>query len=274
MDQRRNRKRTAGFTLLELLVAVAIVIVLAGISFQVFTNMVQSANLTRATQKIKDLGQAFVDYTSDHGGRLPLENADIPDISADQEDWTVAASEEAEEAWYNVLPERMGFRSVAQLGEENAPQSFYASAYPTFLGGAPYFKSEKKLKRPYFAIGMNSRLQRRSLDGYKDPGTLASIQQPVNTVIFLERGLPKDKEHSKAQRKFNGAPKANPRAFATRHNQKGVLLFVDGHTEVRRVPELIKASGEIIVPEDQSPGTSVVWTRDPDDDPNEEPDAE
>ncbi|MED5418813.1 MAG: hypothetical protein VYA27_08920, partial [Verrucomicrobiota bacterium] len=107
--------------------------------------------------------------------------------------------------------------------------------------------------------------------GYKDPGTLASIQQPVNTVIFLERGLPKDEEHSKAQRKFNGAPKANPRAFATRHNQKGVLLFVDGHTEVRRVSELIKASGEIIVPEDQSPGTSVVWTRDPDDDPNEEP---
>ena len=99
MDQRRNRKRTAGFTLLELLVAVAIVIVLAGISFQVFTNMVQSTNLTRATQKIKDLGQAFVDYTSDHGGRLPLENADMPDISADQEDWAVAASEQAEEAW-------------------------------------------------------------------------------------------------------------------------------------------------------------------------------
>ena len=274
MDQRCNRKRTAGFTLLELLVAVAIVIVLAGISFQVFTNMVQSANLTRATQKIKDLGQAFVDYTSDHGGRLPLENADVPGISADREDWAVASSEEAEEAWYNVLPERMGFRSVAQLAEENAPQAFYSSSYPTFLGAAPYFKSEKKLKRPYFAIGMNSRLQRRSLDGYKDPGTLASIQQPVNTVIFLERGLPKDEEHSKAQRKFNGAPKANPRAFATRHNQKGVLLFVDGHTEVRRVPELIKASGEIIVPEDQSPGKTVVWTRDPDDDPNEEPGAE
>ena len=274
MNRRRYRKATGGFTLLELLVAVAIVIVLAGISFQVFTNMVQSANLTRATQKIKDLGQAFVDYTSDHGGLLPLENADIPDISADQEDWSVAASEEAEQAWYNVLPERMGYRSVAQLGEENAAEAFYASSYPTFLSGAPYFKSEKKLKRPYFAIGMNSRLQRRSPDGYKDPGTLASIQQPVNTVIFLERGLPKDEEHSKAQRKFNGAPKANPRAFATRHNQKGVLLFVDGHTEVRRVPELIKASGEIIVPEDQSPGKTVVWTRDPDDDPNEEPGAE
>ncbi len=273
MNQRCNRK-PAGFTLLELLVAVAIVIVLAAISFQVFTNMVQSANLTRATNKIKDLGQAFVDYTTDHGGRLPLENADIPEISADAEDWAVAASEEAEDAWYNVLPDRMGYRSVAQLGQDNAPMAFYDSSYPIFMGSAPYYKSEKRLKRPYFAIGMNSRLQRRSLDGYKDPGTLASIQQPANTVIFLERGLPKDKQHSKAQRKFNGSPKANARAFATRHNQKGVLLFVDGHTEVRKVPELIRPSGEIIVPEDQEPGTFIVWTRDPDDDPNAEPGGE
>ncbi len=105
MEPKCHRKATRGFTLLELLVAVAIVIVLAGLSFQVFTNMVQGANLTRATQKIKDLGQAFVDYTTDHGGRLPLENADVPDISAEAEDWAVAASEEAEEAWYNVLPE-------------------------------------------------------------------------------------------------------------------------------------------------------------------------
>ncbi len=274
MNRRCTRKAAAGFTLLELLVAVAIVIVLAAITFQGFTNMVQSANLTRATQKIKDLGQAFVDYTSDHGGRLPLENADIPNISGGDEDWIVAASEEAEEAWYNVLPDRMGYRTVAQLGKDNAPGAFYEGSYPTFLGGAPYFKSEKKLERPYFAIGMNSRLQRRSLDGYKDPGTLASIQQPVSTVIFLERGLPKDKKHSKAQRKFNGSPKANPRAFAARHNQKGVLLFVDGHTEVRRVPDLIKVSGEIITPEDQAPGSSIVWSRDPDDDPNVEPGAE
>ena len=184
MDLRCKRKPAGGFTLLELLVAVAIVIVLAGITFQVTTSMVENANLTRATQKIKDLGQAFVDYTSDHGGRLPLENADVPNISADSEDWTVAASEEAEEAWYNVLPERMGFPSVAELGVDNAPSGFYDPAYPIFLQGAPYHSGDKKLERPYFSVGMNSRLQRRRSDGYKDPGTLASIQQPVNTVIF------------------------------------------------------------------------------------------
>ena len=258
-----------GFTLLELLVAVAIVIVLAGITFQVADNMKQAANLTSATQRIKDLGQAFVDYTTDSGGLLPLENADVPNISADNENWSVAASEAAEYAWYNVLPDRMSFSSVAELGEKNNPEEFYLDSYPLFVKGAPYPKGDKRFARPYFAIGMNSRLQRRNSEGVKIPGTLASIQQPVNTVMFLERGLPRDRKSSKAQRKFNGSPKANPRAFATRHNQKGVLLFVDGHVEVRSVKELIHPSGRIIVPEDQVSGTTIIWTRDPDDDPND-----
>ncbi|HAO97242.1 MAG TPA: type IV pilin protein, partial [Verrucomicrobiales bacterium] len=48
MEPKCHRRAKGGFTLLELLVAMAIVIVLAGISFQVYTNMVQGANLTRA----------------------------------------------------------------------------------------------------------------------------------------------------------------------------------------------------------------------------------
>ena len=110
---------------------------------------------------------------------------------------------------------------------------------------------------------MNSRLQRRDDDGNKEQGTLASIQQPVNTVAFLERGMPGDKKVSKAQRGFDAGPKANPRAFAGRHNQKGILLFVDGHVEVRPVSDLITRAGRIIFPQE-----GVIWTRDPELDPN------
>lgn len=253
---------------MELIVAVAIILVLASITLQVVGNMRDTAELARSTQKIKDLGQAFVDYTTDSSGELPLENADIPNIQADKETWTVASSEAADKAWYNVLPERMGFDSVATLGESGEVDKFYRTGFPLYVPGAPYPKEGKRNKRMYFAIAMNSRLQRRGADGYKYAGTLASIQQPVNTVIFLERGLPKDKQFSKAQRKFNGAPKANPRAFATRHNQKGILLFVDGHTEVLRVTDLITPSGRILTPDDQE-GSNVIWTKDPDDDPND-----
>ena len=112
--------------------------------------MVQGANLTRATQKIKDLGQAFVDYTTDHGGRLPLENADVPDISAEAEDWAVAASEEAEEASPDVVrqvqPQEPTPKPVpsmnspedvkdwcGQMCEEDGKQFLLVNALPTFI---------------------------------------------------------------------------------------------------------------------------------------------
>lgn len=245
-----------GFTIMELLVAVAIVVVLAGISFQVVKNMQESANMTRAMQKIKNLGEAFVGYTTDNGGILPREDAPGAD------DWHKATQPEAQNAWYNVLPAAMGFASVGQLVEENRVESFYDESYPLYVPGAPYPKSDKKYREPLYAIGMNSRLQRKGDNDVKDLGTLASIRRPVDTVMFLERGLPGDKKVSKAQRGFDGRPKANPRAFAARHNQKGILLFVDGHAEITQVSDLITNAGRIIHQE------GIIWTRDPEEDPN------
>lgn len=70
---------TRGFTVMELLVVVAIVIALASIAFSVTRNMQETTELTRAAQKIKNLGEAFVGYTSDSGGVLPREDATGPD---------------------------------------------------------------------------------------------------------------------------------------------------------------------------------------------------
>ncbi len=246
-----------GFTIMELLVAVAILIVLAAIAITVSKNMKENANLVRATAKIKNLGEAFVAYTADSGGLLPFEDAPGSD------NWNTAGKPEASEAWYNALTQRMGVATVGELANDNNPEGFYLDSYPLYVPGAPYPKSDKKYSRPYFAIGMNSRLQRKDDDGKKEQGTLASIQDPVRTVVFLERGMPGDQKVSKAQRGFNAQPKANPRAFAGRHNDQGILLFADGHTEVRKVSDLISKAGRIVFPQDR-----VIWTRDPEEDPN------
>ena len=126
-----------------------------------------------------------------------------------------------------------------------------------------YPKGAKKFRRPYFAFAINSRLQRRDENGNKEPGTLAAIVDHGRTVAFLERGLPSDRKVSRAQRGFTGGAKANPRAFAARHNKKGVLIFIDGHAEVRGVYELIERNGRIIYPQQR-----VIWTPDPEEDPN------
>jgi prepilin-type N-terminal cleavage/methylation domain-containing protein/prepilin-type processing-associated H-X9-DG protein len=252
---RKPKKARAGFTMMELLVAIAIVVALAAIAFTVSASMKNRANMARANQKIRDIGAAFVGYTADSGGLLPYEDSPGADT------WNTAAKPENSEVWYNALPRSMGQPSVGDLARE--PERFYQESYPLFLPGAPYPKSDKKLGQPYFAIGMNSRLQRKDENEKKEQGTLASILDPVRTVAFLERGMPGDKKTSPVQKGFDAGPKANARAFAARHNEKGVLLFVDGHTEVRAVTELIERGGQIPFPQDR-----VVWTRDPADDPN------
>ena len=250
--------RRAGFTILELLVVVAIILILAALSFQVMKSIHQKANLARATGKISDLGAAFVGYTADSGGLLPMEN-----FSGSGDGWDAAEDPAAQEVWYNALPASMGSRTVGEISEANQPEAFYDDSYPIFVPGAPYPAGEKKYKKPMYAIGMNSRLQRTDDEtGIKERGTLVSIQVPINTVVFLERGMPKDKKIVGSQANFTATPKASPKAFAGRHNQKGLLLFADGHVEVRSVLDLLTPGGEVIIQE------GIIWTRDPLNDPN------
>jgi prepilin-type processing-associated H-X9-DG protein len=110
---------------------------------------------------------------------------------------------------------------------------------------------------------MNSRLQRRSEDGAKPTGNYASIIRPDRTVVFLERGMPGDKQVSKIQGGFDAAAKANPKNFAARHNQKGILVFADGHTEVHSFSDLVDKSGRIPMPQE-----NIIWTADPEANPN------
>jgi hypothetical protein len=110
---------------------------------------------------------------------------------------------------------------------------------------------------------MNSRLQRKDDDGVKKQGRFDQIQEPAKTVVLLERGLPGDKKTVPSQRGFDGSPKANPRAFAARHNQKGCLIFADGHAELHAASDLLNPGGGIVVPQ-----TRILWTLNPDDDPN------
>lgn len=249
------KARAGGWTLVETLVTVAIIAVLAAIAIPLTISFKNRANRARAAEKLVSLGTAFVSYTGDNGGALPWED------SPGTDDWQAVADPANARAWYNALPDLMGAGSLASIA--NHPERMYDDGYPLYLPGAPYPKSNKKLGKPYFAIAMNSRLQRKDDEGLKNRGTMAAIQAPQRTVVFLERGMPGDEKTNPGQRGFDATPKANPRAFAARYNGKGLLIFADGHIETFAVSDLISSSGTI-----KTPQTNVVWTLDPDDDPN------
>jgi len=249
------RRQGGGWTLVETLVTVAILAVLAAIAIPVTTSFKERAYRARAAEKLKSLGTAFMSYTVDSNGELPAED------SPGTDDWQTVSDPANAKAWYNALPEIMGAGSLGSLAGN--PQRMYDDAYPLFLPGAPYPKSDKKLGQPLFAIAMNSRIQRKNDTGVKVYGTMAAIQAPQRTVVFLERGLPADEKSNPGQRGFDGSPKANARAFVARYNGQGLLIFADGHIEMHAVSDLISSSGLI-----KQPQTDVVWTLDPDEDPN------
>lgn len=242
--------------MIEVLIAVAIVAALAAISVTVAKAAKQKAHQSAALQKMKSLGAAFSTYTADKNGLLPFEDAPGTD------DWMAAALVESQEAWYNALPRLMGARTVGEIGQKN-PADLYRTDYPLFMPGAPYPGPDKRQAKPYFAVAMNSRLQRKNDEGVKKQGRYEQIQEPAKTVILLERGLPGDKKTMPTQGGYDGSPKANAGSFAARHNQKGCLVFADGHAELHAASDLITIGGGVIVPQ-----TGIVWTMNPDQDPN------
>ncbi len=251
-----KRRTHQGFTLIEVLITVSIIIALAAIAIAISRSMKEKANQVRAMQKLRGIGTAFSAYVAEHNGMLPLEDA------AGTDDWSNAAKPESQDAWYNALPKLMNAPSVGEIGVSN-PSRFYDDTYPLYIPGAPYPSKSKRESVPMFAVGMNSRLQRKSEEGIKTRGMFSMIIDPPKTVIFLERGMPNDKKTMSAQRGFDASPKANPRAFAARHSQKGALIFADGHVELHAASELLTPNGSIIVPQ-----TSIVWTMNPETDPN------
>lgn len=250
-----SRKNQTGWTMIELLVVVALITALAAITIPVVISMKKRAYRASAVEKLSSLGAAFSTYTSEHNGTLPWEDG------AGADSWQTVADQDNVEVWYNALPVIMGASPLSELID--SPERLYQDNYPLYLEGAGYPSSDKKLGKPYFAIGMNSRLQRRDEDGAKVQGRMANILQAGRTVAFLERGMPGDKKTMPGQKKFDASPKANARAFVARYNGKGLLVFVDGHVEMFAVSDLITTAGDIIVPQNH-----VIWTNDPDDDPN------
>lgn len=245
----------SGFTVVEVMVTVVVILALTAVGFSLSNSIHQKAQLAKTAERLRGLGEALVTYTEDSNGKLPYEDSAGPD------DWSTAASPENKDVWYNALPKIMGQPAVGELG--STPEAFYQEEYPLFIPGAPYPPEELKIATPHFAIAMNSRLQRKDEKGVKEQGLLNAISEPARTVAFLERGMAGDKKTHSAQKGFSGSPKANPRAFAARHNQKGLLIFIDGHVEKRAVSELIDREGTILYPQ-----TDIVWTTDPEEDPN------
>jgi len=65
MDQKK------GFSMIELLVVMGILVILFSIIYPAITKSIESAHKTHALSNLRHLSAAFLQYAADHEGRLP-----------------------------------------------------------------------------------------------------------------------------------------------------------------------------------------------------------
>jgi prepilin-type N-terminal cleavage/methylation domain-containing protein len=107
MKVSNRSSRSLGFTLMEILVVIAIIVVLAAIAFPIYGRIKSKANMGHATNIMRQLGSAVGAYAAQNNGELPAED------TKGKDDWQVIGQPEADKAWYNSLPKVMNAKPWA-----------------------------------------------------------------------------------------------------------------------------------------------------------------
>lgn len=173
-----------GFTLVELLVVVAIVAILAGLIFAVFARARESGRSTTCLNNLQQLGKAFLLYLQDYGGYFPSSH----DVLAGKGIWV-------------ALTPPCTF-SLHYPDCTYAPENgvIYPYVRDTMVYICPSDPYGSKVRLSY---AMNISL---GVDG--DVGHESQITDPTTTVLLVENHfVPDDVFHSPG---YNGCPVGVP----------------------------------------------------------------
>ncbi len=244
--------------MMQILVIAAIILVLLSIGFPVYSIVRQNSYKADTLVRMNKLAAAAKTYAAQNDGMLPKEDSKGDDT------WEAAANPENADAWYNALPKLAGNKTVGEYA--STPSEFYTPSNLLFVPGADY-PIKKQLGQPYFAIAINTKLQRKDSEGRKARVKVSDIVKPTRTVLFLEQGMPGEARSMAQQTKkdYDGASKGSAKSFVARYRSKGWLMFVDGHAEAVPVTDVLTETGRFPFP---VAGNDVVWTVNPDEDPN------
>ncbi|MBI2842057.1 MAG: prepilin-type N-terminal cleavage/methylation domain-containing protein [Armatimonadetes bacterium] len=109
------RGKSYGFTLLELLVIIAIIAILAAIILPVFALVKDTSRRTVCTSNLRQISNAILQYAGDNGNRLPL--------------WTIDGVWQWDEAIYGYVKNKNAFTCPNNSAKVRAPQGMVIRAF-------------------------------------------------------------------------------------------------------------------------------------------------
>ena len=196
-----------GFTMVELLVCVAVIGVLASFLVPAFVRSLDAAHLTKCRGAMRGLSQGVILWASEHEGELPRSSHSA--FGYQQRGWAKS-----------ILP---------YLGEPENPDN------PTWLVlQKRYFRcQEDSLRTSGLSYGLNSFFELDpDFDDYQGSPQqwrrLASIPSPTRTILLAE--VPSSADHVMAHFWEEGGIGYD--VDIDRHNGKSQFAFADGHIEL------------------------------------------
>ena len=248
---------------MELLVCIAIIIILCSIAYPIYIASKRKAYSAAALNKMQQLGTGLARYASENNGLLPKESTDSGENS-----WQAAAMPDAADVWFNALPRLASGTGTGGYSAAGNAAGFYAKDSLLALEGVDYPSS--KMRKPLYAFAYNTKLHRKDpTTGEKPRVNISKIADPSRVVALLEQGMKGEKRAMAGMPRYDGDDcKASGKQFVARWSDRGILIFLDGHSEMVKATDILDSASGLGLKWNATDTSAIRWCVDASENPN------